>query len=76
MLIETWMLTLFVLLLIGIAFISLIGWVLEGARLDECRKENDFLKKEVRDRNELIKQLKGKMLVKDATDFYNEGKKK
>jgi hypothetical protein len=76
MLIETWLAALLFLLIGGIAFTALIGWILEGMRLDECRKENDFLKKEVRDRNELIKQLKGKMLVKDATDFYNEGKKK
>ena len=70
------MTALFFLLICGIAFIALIGWVLESARHDECRKENESLKKELKNHKEVIKTINGRLIVQDATDFYNEGKKK
>ena len=76
MLIETWLLAVFFLLVAGIAFISLIGWVLESARHDECRKENESLKKDLKNHKEVINTINGRLIVQDATDFYKEGKKK
>lgn len=55
-----------------IAFIALAGWTRDGQRLEEARKEIDYLRTEVHIRNTAIKKLEGKLMVKTATDYYND----
>lgn len=76
MLIESWVIAFFYLLICGIAFTALIGWINEGKRLEEYRKENLRLEEKLRDRNGYIKFLEGKLIVKTAKDFGEETRKK
>jgi hypothetical protein len=76
MLIETWVIALFYLLICAIAFTALIGWINEGKRLEEYRKEMTRLEEKLRDRNGYIKFLEGKLVVKTAKDFGEEMRKK
>jgi hypothetical protein len=76
MLIETWIIAIFFLLVCGIAFTALIGWVNEGNRLEEYRKENKVLEELLRDRTGYIKFLEGKLVVKTAKDYGEEMRKK
>ena len=69
MIIETWIAAL---LLIGICIIGgigLMGWIFADYKLEQCRKENSAL----REKNRI---LQGKLIVKIANEFHNEGKKK
>ena len=76
MLIESWAIAIFFLLVCGIAFAALLGWVNEGNRLEEYRKENRALEELLRDRIGYIKFLEGKLVVKTANDFGEEMRKK
>lgn len=69
MIIESWIAALFFILIAIIGCIGLLGWILADQRLEECRKENSAL----REKNRI---LQGKLIVKTATEFHNEGKKK
>ena len=76
MIIETWVAALFCMLLAIICIIGLLGWFTTDQRLDESREENNLL----REQNDLLREkihvLEGKLIVKTATEFYNEGNKK
>lgn len=76
MLIETWVLLMFILMIFAICFIALAGWTNESKRHEECQQENARLRDEIRSRDIIIEKLNGKILLKTATEFYNEGKKK
>jgi hypothetical protein len=69
MLIETWVAALFAVLIFVIGLIGILGLMIADQRLEECRKENSAL----REKNRI---LQGKLIVKTATEFYKEGKKK
>ena len=69
MIIETWILALFIILISASNFVALVGWMTVDHKLEESQKENNLL----RDKNRI---LEGKLIVKTATEFYNEGKKK
>lgn len=66
----------FILLVCAIAFIALAGWIRESNRLEESIEENKRMWKEVCLREAYIKKLEGKLIVKTATEHYNEGSKK
>jgi hypothetical protein len=69
MIIETWVVVLIVLFIFASAFVCAIGWMISDQRLEECHKEKDRMQEE-------IHYLRGKLIVKTANEFYNEGKKK
>lgn len=52
--------------------VAIEGWMRDGKRLEEARKEIDYLRTEVHIRNTAIKKLEGKLIVKTATDYYND----
>lgn len=69
MIIETWIAALFFILIAVVGCMGMIGWIVADQRLEESHKENRFLQEKNR-------KLEGKLIVKIATEFYNEGKKK
>ena len=69
MIIETWIAALLFILIAVLCSIGLIGWMLAEQRLEESHKENRLLQ-------DKILNLEGKLIVKTANEFYNEGKKK
>lgn len=76
MIIETWIAIMFLGLIIVIGFVGLIGWSITDKRLEEANKENFRLSEQIRSRDIVIEKLNSKILLRTATDFYNEGKKK
>lgn len=76
MLIESWVIAIFFLLVCGIAFMALVGWINEGKRLEDCRNENNSLREENAELKRYIAVQKTKNIINVANDFYNEGKKK
>ena len=76
MLIETWVLLMFILMIFAICFISLVGWINEGKRLETCRYENNRLQEENAELKRYIAAQKTKNIINVANDFHNEGKKK
>lgn len=75
MLIETWVAVLFLVVIGGIAIASLIGWMNDAKRLEESQKENARLREEVHIRNTVIEKLNGKLLVKEAKNYFEGAKK-
>ena len=69
MLIETWVVIIFLAFLFLLCCICSLGWVIADQMLDDCRKQNDRMQEE-------IHYLRGKLIVKTANEFHNEGKKK
>ena len=69
MIIESWIAALFVVLIAIIGCIGLVGWILSDQRCEEKDKIIAFLQ----EKNRI---LEGKLIVKTANEFYNEGKKK
>ena len=69
MIIETWIAALFFILIAIIGGIGLVGWILSDQRCQEKDKTIALL----REKNRI---LEGKLIVKTANEFYNEGKKK
>jgi hypothetical protein len=53
-------------------FVATEGWLREGKKLEEARKEIEYLRTEVHIRNTAIKKLEGKLMVKTTTDYYND----
>ena len=76
MLVEHVIGIIFLLMLFAIAFTALAGWVRESIRLEESIEENKRMRKELCLREAYIKKLEGKLIVKTATEHYNEGSKK
>ena len=69
MIIETWVAVVIVLLLFVMLIICALGWLAKDKALEECHKEKARMQAE-------IHYLQGKLIVKTATEFHNEGKKK
>lgn len=69
MLIETWVAVIIVVFIFALAFVCSIGWLLTDKRLEESNREKDRMQTE-------IDYLRGKLIVKTANEFHNEGKKK
>lgn len=69
MIIETWVLILFVVFIFVGAIICALGWMAADRKLEECHKEMSRMQSE-------IHFLRGKLIVKTSNDFYNEGNKK
>ena len=69
MIIETWVAIMFLAFIGVMGIVCALGWLAKEQELEECRKENESIKKE-------IHHLRGKLSVMIATEFYNEGKKK
>ena len=69
MIIETWIAVLIVAFIFILGAICALGWMAADKRLEKCHKEMDRMQSE-------IHFLRGKLIVKTSTEFYNEGKKK
>lgn len=67
MIIETWVAIMFLAFIGVMGIICALGWLATEQKLEECRKEKECMKKE-------IHHLRGKLSVRIATEFYNEGK--
>ena len=76
MLIETWVALMLLIMLCAIGFIALVGWINDGKRLEDCRRENNMLREENAELKKYIAVQKTKNIINVANDFYNEGKKK
>ena len=69
MIIETWIAALFMVLITIIGCIGLLGWMIADQR---CKEKDDTIAL-LQEKNRI---LEGKLIVKTANEFYNEGKKK
>ena len=69
MIIETWIAVMFIVLVFALGIICSLGWLAADKKLEECHKEMDRMQSE-------IHFLRGKLIVKTSTDFYNERNKK
>ena len=67
MIIETWIIVMLFVLIAMLLAICSLGWLEADKRLEECNKEKERMQSE-------INFLRGKLIVKTSTEFYNEGK--
>ena len=69
MIIETWVAVIILFFIAAIGGICALGWLATEQKLEECYKEKERMQSE-------IHYLRGQLIIKTSTEFYNEGKKK
>ena len=76
MIIESWIAAILLACLGVMGLLALLSSMIESDKLEKSQEENARLREEINSRDIIIEKLNGKLLVKTATEFYNEGKKK
>ena len=76
MLIETWVAAFILIAVFGMAGISILGWIIEGQRLEQEVKQNKKLIAENERLRKIISHMNGIHNVEVADAFYHKEDKK
>ena len=75
LILETWIAVLIMLIIFLFGGIGIIGWIIEGMRLDAEKKENRMLQFRIRQLERIIARKNGAENIRTANEYYEESKK-
>jgi hypothetical protein len=75
MLIETWIAAMITICVFACSLVSIVGWIIEGQRLEQEVKENKELAKENERLHKIINKMNNLHNIKVADEYYYKEKK-
>lgn len=73
--IETWIAILIMLIIFGFGFVGIVGWIIEGMRLDAQIEENRKLHHKVKKLQQRLARENAIENIRTANEYYKESKK-
>lgn len=72
---ETWIAILIMLIIFGFGFVGIVGWIIEGMRLDAQIEENRKLHYQVKKLQQRLAHKNAVENIRTANEYYEESKK-